>query len=141
MWIRLVARIPYHLIGWYIIRGVECDGQLHGAQIRGEVAPGEANFVQNCLPHLVCELDELFVFELVKVRRLDDLREQLIVAFHWAAYVSLYVKTPYTVLDVPAREHGAFGNRHYIPPYKWAIIASARPDRIGPGPVHLRDRN
>ena len=76
MGIGLVADVPEDLVRGRVQQAVEGDRQLAGAEVGPEVAADLADRVDDQLAHLLCDLLELLVRELLQVGRGVDRVEQ-----------------------------------------------------------------
>jgi len=72
----LVPDVPEDLVARGLEHGVQGDGQLAGAEVGAEVTADLADGVDDVLAHLLGDLHELLLGELVQVLGTVDLLEQ-----------------------------------------------------------------
>ena len=73
VWIGLVPDVPDNAIVRRVEHVVKCHGQLHYAQPCTEVATGACDRIQEVMPQLVGESNQVLSVERVQYRRSGDL--------------------------------------------------------------------
>ena len=73
MGIGLMAHVPHHLVLRKVKSQVHGHGQLHDAEIRGQMAAGYTDFLNQELPDLLCQGIPLIFIQLLDIIHLIDL--------------------------------------------------------------------
>ena len=80
--IGLMADVPEDLVPWRVQQRVQRDRDLAGAEVGAEVAADLADGVDDVLAHLLGDLLELLLGQVVEVLRLIDV--QRVVGHQWS---------------------------------------------------------